>query len=104
MPNMSPKYILHDAHELNQHVHFVLSQDPYVGRRDLQYELSGMDVLLKGNVQSYYQKQMAQESLRRIQGIGQILNELTVIRNLTAASNGGFASTRTGADSGFVGN
>jgi osmotically-inducible protein OsmY len=43
--------------------------------------LRGEDVVLTGRVQSYFQKQMAQESLRRIEGVGRIVNNLEVISN-----------------------
>ena len=76
---MSAKYILHDAHDLQNRVHFVLARDPYIGGRDVQYEIIDRDVLLKGCVRTYYQKQMAQESLRKIDGIRRIVNELNVV-------------------------
>jgi osmotically-inducible protein OsmY len=76
---MSIKYQIHEAHDLHAHVHFALSQNPFVRLRDVQFEIHRQDVVLRGAVKTYYQKQMAQESLRRVKGIGAISNELTVV-------------------------
>ena len=77
---MATKYILHDAHDLQYRVHFVLSNDPFIRGKDVCCEVMDEDVTLKGSVRSYYQKQMAQESLRNVPGIRRILNELSVVR------------------------
>ena len=81
---MSAKYILHDAHDLQHRIHFILSKDPYVGGRDVRYEIIDQDVLLKGCVRTFYQKQMAQESLRKVNGIRRIVNELNVDRKISS--------------------
>lgn len=78
---MSIKYHFHDAHELQLRVHFVLANNPYLGGREIQCEIVDDDVILKGCVRSYYQKQMAQESLRKIEGIRRITNELAVVQS-----------------------
>lgn len=78
-PIMSVKYQIHEAHDLSYRVHFVLSRNPYLGNRQIQFEVIDQDIILKGSVRSYYQKQMAQESLRKVQGIRRILNELDVL-------------------------
>ena len=69
----------HPSHQLRELVERELARNAYVGSRDLRIEIDKADVVLKGIVRSYYQKQIAQESLRSISGIGQIHNELTVI-------------------------
>jgi osmotically-inducible protein OsmY len=69
-----------DAHDLHFKVHFVLTHNPYLNGRRIDYEIDEADVTLKGVVRSYYQKQMAQESLRRINGIRRISNEIAVVR------------------------
>lgn len=35
-------------------------------------------IVLRGNLRSYYQKQLAQEAVRKIEGIKQIHNEIVV--------------------------
>jgi len=55
-----------------------LERNPYVTRRNLRFETSDGRVTLRGVVGSYYQKQMAQEALRHIEGVTEIANELEV--------------------------
>ena len=76
---MHKYFVLHPAEELRLRIHTILSQDPHVGGL-VQFELIDRDVLLIGSVRSYYQKQMAQESLRGIEGLGRIVNQLEVVR------------------------
>ena len=66
-------------HELRDLVRDALARNPYFVGRDLRVEFDQRGVILKGAVGSYYQKQVAQESLRRIHGVGAIRNELEVV-------------------------
>ena len=78
---MLPKYILHDAHDsrdLRDRIHLVLSRAPHLIGRPIQVEVVDHEVLLTGTVRSYFQKQMAQESLRSIEGLGLIRNQIAV--------------------------
>lgn len=52
--------------------------NPHVGRRNLRFETDHGRVVLRGTVGTYYQKQMAQEALRRLEGVEQIENHLEV--------------------------
>jgi osmotically-inducible protein OsmY len=51
---------------------------PHLCRRDLHVESDQGRVVLRGVVNSYYQKQMAQEILRRVEGVDRIENQLEV--------------------------
>ncbi len=78
---MPQTYILHDAHEsrdLLDRIHLVLSRAPHLIGRPIRVELVDHEVLLIGTVRSYFQKQMAQESLRHVPGLGVIRNQLAV--------------------------
>ena len=55
-----------------------LEQNPYVRQRDLRFETEQGHVTLRGVVRSYFQKQMAQEAVRRVDGVEEIHNELEV--------------------------
>ena len=55
-----------------------LERSPHIASRDLQIESDQGRVVLKGSVSSYYQKQMAQEILRRVDGVETIDNHLEV--------------------------
>ena len=77
---MTIKYEIHDAHDLQHRVHFALAQMPYVACEQISYQIVDKEVVLPGPVRTYYQKQMAQESLRKINGIRRVRNELSVVR------------------------
>jgi osmotically-inducible protein OsmY len=70
---MSPTDIL-----LDNEVHHALRRNPYLTHRQLRCETEQGRVVLRGVVGTYYQKQMAQETLRRIDGVSEIANELEV--------------------------
>jgi len=63
---------------LADQVHLAIRENPHLTRRDFQCEEEDGRVVLRGVVGSYYQKQMAQEALRRIDGVHQIENHLEV--------------------------
>ena len=82
---MLQTYILHDAHEsrdLRDRIHLILSRAPHLLGRPIHVEIVNHivnhEVLLTGTVRSYFQKQMAQESLRHVPGLGVIRNQLAV--------------------------
>ncbi len=60
-------------------VHSALVRNPYLSGRSLRFEAESGRVTLRGVVQSYFQKQMAQEALRHVDGIDEIQNELEVL-------------------------
>lgn len=55
-----------------------IQQHPHLRRRKLHFENNEGRVVLRGVVSSYYQKQMAQEALRRVDGVDHIENQLEV--------------------------
>ena len=63
---------------LHKLVDEALSQSPYFARRGLRFEAQEGEVVLRGTVRSYYHKQMAQEILRRVDGVRRIENQLEV--------------------------
>lgn len=66
------------ASELLERVSSVLEQNPHVPHRKLRFETCEDRLILRGTVRSWYQKQMAQETLRSVEGIGEIENQLEV--------------------------
>jgi osmotically-inducible protein OsmY len=57
-----------------------LQKSPYLDFSSLSYETREEgNVVLRGLVPSYFEKQMAQESLRSVEGICEIVNELEVM-------------------------
>ena len=59
-------------------VHAALKDNPHLGRRRLRLEADEGRVVLRGVVGSYFQKQMAQEAVRNVQGVQEIENQLEV--------------------------
>lgn len=64
--------------ELHHRVSKALARNPYLNRRRVRAEASNGCVRLEGVVTSYYQKQMAQEMLRSVEGIDAIDNRIEV--------------------------
>jgi osmotically-inducible protein OsmY len=63
---------------LEDRVLLALERNPYVPGRMLRFETSEGRVTLRGVVGTYFQKQMAQESIRHLSGVQEIANELEV--------------------------
>jgi len=63
---------------LDDRVLTALERNPYLARRNLRFETSAGRVTIRGVVGTYFQKQMAQESLRHVDGVHEIENELEV--------------------------
>ena len=59
-------------------IHDALTTNPYLSSRKVRVEAADGRVVLKGNVESFFQKQMAQEAIRRIDGVQTIDNLLEV--------------------------
>lgn len=63
---------------LNSLISSAIERHPYLRRRQLRFETQEGRVVLRGVVKSYYHKQMAQEALRRLDGVNAIENNLEV--------------------------
>ncbi|HVT27165.1 MAG TPA: BON domain-containing protein [Lacipirellulaceae bacterium] len=64
---------------LFERIHDALTTNPHVPVNQVRVEEGdGGRVVLKGSVSSYFQKQMAQEAIRRVDGVQRIENMLQV--------------------------
>ncbi|HZL88542.1 MAG TPA: BON domain-containing protein [Pirellulaceae bacterium] len=63
---------------LSERVDSAITTSPYLTGRQLRFETDGGRVILRGVVQTYFQKQMAQEVVRRVEGVERIDNNLEV--------------------------
>ena len=63
---------------LAERVDSAIGASPYLFGRKLRLETDGGRVVLRGQVNTYFQKQMAQEALRRVDGVTEIENRLEV--------------------------
>lgn len=68
----------HGNSPLDDEVLTALASNPYLSGRKLRFEAEQGRVTLRGVVRSYFQKQMAQEAVRRLEGVDEIHNELEV--------------------------
>ena len=64
---------------LDHQVSTALERNPHTARRNLRFEADEGRVTLRGVVTTYYQKQMAQEVVRHVDGVHEVANELEVI-------------------------
>ena len=55
-----------------------IEASPFVSRHQLHFETHRGRVILRGEVRSYFQKQMAQEAVRGLDGVHAIDNRLEV--------------------------
>ena len=65
-------------HHLRDRVERAIQDAPHLNRQHLRFEAKEGRVTLKGTVGSYFHKQMAQEAIRRVDGVDVISNELQV--------------------------
>jgi osmotically-inducible protein OsmY len=59
-------------------IHEALMSNPHVPAPQVHVEATDGRVVLKGSVRSFFQKQMAQEAIRRVDGVQRIDNLLEV--------------------------
>ena len=67
------------APSLADRVDQAIQTNPYVSGRTLRFETDGGRVVLQGSVRTYFQKQMAQEVVRRVEGVEEVDNCLEVL-------------------------
>lgn len=63
---------------LLEQVQGALSRSPYIAPNQVQIETAEGHVRLEGTVGTFFQKQMAQELVRRVDGVERIVNQLQV--------------------------
>lgn len=64
-----------------------LSQSRYPQVREIEVSLTSKGVVLTGTVSSFYMKQMAQETLRSLNGYHRICNDLKVTDRPESVTN-----------------
>jgi osmotically-inducible protein OsmY len=67
-----------DAMALVQRLDSAIKGNPHLSGHQVFCSEEGGTVILQGRVRSYYQKQMAQEALRNLEGVERIVNDLQV--------------------------
>lgn len=77
---MIQQYIFHKGHTPDEVIQAKLLRSSYFREHQLGVEYHEGQVTLSGTVSSYYQKQVAQESVRGMTGVDQIENNIVVSR------------------------
>jgi osmotically-inducible protein OsmY len=68
------------SHPIIDQVTHTLHGNPYFNGRQIRIEEAEGRIVLQGQVKSFFQKQMAQEAVRRISGIHGVDNLIEVMR------------------------
>ena len=63
---------------LFERIHDALTTNPHVPSHQVRVEAEDGRIVLKGHVSTFFQKQMAQEAIRRLDGVQHIDNLLQV--------------------------
>lgn len=66
------------CHDFESRVHNAIVHNPHLNHHHVQLTTNKGQVVLEGRVQSFFEKQMAQEALKRVEGVDSILNHLEV--------------------------
>jgi osmotically-inducible protein OsmY len=61
-----------------QQVYDAIFHNPHLNHRRMHVRAKGGKVTIEGRVESFFEKQMAQEALRKIDGVDSIENSLEV--------------------------
>lgn len=83
-PQLVPSPQQLDAVALVQRLDSAIKGNPHLSGHQVFCSEDCGTVILQGRVRTYYQKQMAQESLRKLEGVERIVNDLQVEWQTTA--------------------
>ena len=56
-----------------------LRQSPHVALRAVSCQFEEGVLVLRGRVRSFYDKQLAQETIARVEGVARVVNEIEVV-------------------------
>ncbi len=66
------------CHNFESRVQNAIVHNPHLNHHQVHLKTNQGQVVLEGRVQSFFEKQMAQEALKRVEGVDSILNHLEV--------------------------
>jgi osmotically-inducible protein OsmY len=64
--------------DLHQRVDDAIQSSPHIQRRRLRIDADNGRITIAGDVSTYFQKQMVQETVRQVDGVETIDNQLVV--------------------------
>ena len=66
------------SYPLTRQIHDAVVHNPHLNHRKMHIRTESGRVTIRGTVHSFFEKQMAQEALRKIEGVRAIENQLAV--------------------------
>ncbi len=63
---------------LTEQIETVAFHNPHLNVRKMRFAARGSEVVINGQVESFFEKQMAQETVKRIDGVQTVINQLEV--------------------------
>lgn len=78
LQHANPMTTIIPTSKISQDLEVVVSHNPHLLKDKLHFSPSDGSVVLHGSVGSYFEKQLAQEALRNVDGVSEIKNDLTV--------------------------
>ncbi len=66
---------------LTHKIQSIVFHDPHLNARKMRFASRGGQVVINGQVKSFFEKQMAQEAVKRIDGVQSVVNQLEVTWN-----------------------
>jgi osmotically-inducible protein OsmY len=85
-----PKGYTRSAERIRDDINDRLADDPFVDASDIEVEINGNEVILKGNVQSREDKRRAEDIVEAISGVSHVENRLRINRNDQNSGSGLF--------------
>ncbi len=79
---MSLKHYADQPHQLKEIVQSAINRNGYFAFSRVSADIQDDNIVLTGTVETYYQKQLAQETVRKIAGTTLINNQIQVGTNL----------------------
>jgi osmotically-inducible protein OsmY len=94
-----PKGYVRSADRIREDINDRLSDDPYIDASEVDVEINGNEVILKGHVSSREAKRRAEDIVESISGVRHVENRLRVERNDNSSSGyGSFQNTNRNSD------
>jgi len=87
-----PRGYVRSAERIRDDINYRLSEDPFLDASDIEFEVNGNEVILKGNVYSREEKRRAEDLVEAISGVRHVENRLRVGRGDASGNSGLFGN------------
>jgi osmotically-inducible protein OsmY len=69
----------HQPEQIVEHARRLLLDRPHLTVQRIWCEFDGSNLFLRGQVPSFYHKQLAQNAVARVEGVKQVVNDIEVV-------------------------